>query len=150
MAILFCSITMSQYTHFNLNPITQLTMQMTFRTLSFVAETCTFRISWTCSLHHQTRLSASISVLEYHIDICQSGSEHLSSFVSRQQVHPEQDFNEESAYNVVFGNAGRCRLCFGITYERPKHRKQTNVADINSVCCSIFDCIYGKYCTAVD
>lgn len=42
MAILFCSITMSQYTKFNLTPVTQLTMQTSFRTLSFVAETCTF------------------------------------------------------------------------------------------------------------
>uniref|UniRef100_A0A8R1Y1W8 Sodium/hydrogen exchanger n=1 Tax=Onchocerca volvulus TaxID=6282 RepID=A0A8R1Y1W8_ONCVO len=42
MAILFCSITMSQYTHFNISPITQITMQQTFRTLAFVAETCTF------------------------------------------------------------------------------------------------------------
>uniref|UniRef100_A0AC35UDA3 Sodium/hydrogen exchanger n=1 Tax=Rhabditophanes sp. KR3021 TaxID=114890 RepID=A0AC35UDA3_9BILA len=42
MAILFCAITMSQYTHFNISPITQITMQQTFRTLSFVSETCTF------------------------------------------------------------------------------------------------------------
>uniref|UniRef100_A0A915PZT1 Sodium/hydrogen exchanger n=1 Tax=Setaria digitata TaxID=48799 RepID=A0A915PZT1_9BILA len=42
MSILFCSITMSQYTHFNISPITQITMQQTFRTLAFVAETCTF------------------------------------------------------------------------------------------------------------
>ncbi|KAI6222054.1 Sodium/hydrogen exchanger [Aphelenchoides besseyi] len=42
MAILSCAITMSQYTHFNLTPMTQLTMQMTFRTLSFVAETSVF------------------------------------------------------------------------------------------------------------
>jgi sodium/hydrogen exchanger 8 len=54
MAILFCGITMSHYTHFNLSPMTQITMQQTFRTLSFVAgitllmitiyllETCTF------------------------------------------------------------------------------------------------------------
>lgn len=37
MAILFCAITMSQYTHFNVSPITQITMQQTFRTISFVA-----------------------------------------------------------------------------------------------------------------
>lgn len=42
MAILFCAITMSQYTHFNVSPVTQITMQQTFRTLSFVCETCTF------------------------------------------------------------------------------------------------------------
>lgn len=42
MAILFCSITMSQYTHFNISPVTQITMQQTFRTVAFVAETCTF------------------------------------------------------------------------------------------------------------
>ncbi|KAK0422002.1 hypothetical protein QR680_007306 [Steinernema hermaphroditum] len=42
MAILFCAITMSQYTHFNISPITQITMKQTFRTMSFVAETCTF------------------------------------------------------------------------------------------------------------
>ncbi|KAI1701026.1 sodium/hydrogen exchanger family domain-containing protein [Ditylenchus destructor] len=37
MAILFCAISMSQYTHFNISPITQITMQQTFRTISFVA-----------------------------------------------------------------------------------------------------------------
>ena len=37
MAILFCAITMSQYTHFNISPISQITMQQTFRTISFVA-----------------------------------------------------------------------------------------------------------------
>ncbi|MFH4978927.1 hypothetical protein AB6A40_005636 [Gnathostoma spinigerum] len=42
MAILFCSITMSQYTHFNISPVTQITMQQTLRTIAFVAETCTF------------------------------------------------------------------------------------------------------------
>jgi sodium/hydrogen exchanger 8 len=42
MAILSCAITMSQYTHFNISPISQITMQQNFRTLSFVAETCTF------------------------------------------------------------------------------------------------------------
>ncbi|KAI6182152.1 Sodium/hydrogen exchanger [Aphelenchoides bicaudatus] len=42
MAILFCAITMSHYTHFYLTPITQLSIKMMFRTLSFVAETCTF------------------------------------------------------------------------------------------------------------
>lgn len=42
MAILACAITMSQYTHFNISPITQITFQQTFRTISFVAETCTF------------------------------------------------------------------------------------------------------------
>uniref|UniRef100_A0A7E4V7J0 Sodium/hydrogen exchanger n=1 Tax=Panagrellus redivivus TaxID=6233 RepID=A0A7E4V7J0_PANRE len=42
MAILFCAITMSQYTHLNISPMAQITMQQTLRTISFVAETCTF------------------------------------------------------------------------------------------------------------
>ena len=42
MAILFCGIVMSHYTHFNLSTITQITMQQTMRTMSFVAETCVF------------------------------------------------------------------------------------------------------------
>ncbi|XP_037085054.1 sodium/hydrogen exchanger 8-like [Pollicipes pollicipes] len=42
MAILFCGIVMSQYTHYNLSPVTQITMQQTMRTLAFVAETCVF------------------------------------------------------------------------------------------------------------
>uniref|UniRef100_T1J4W8 Sodium/hydrogen exchanger n=1 Tax=Strigamia maritima TaxID=126957 RepID=T1J4W8_STRMM len=42
MAILLCGIVMSHYTHFNLSPITQLTVQQTFRTMSFIAETCVF------------------------------------------------------------------------------------------------------------
>ena len=37
MAILFCGIVMSHYTHFNLSPVTQITMQQTMRTLAFVA-----------------------------------------------------------------------------------------------------------------
>jgi len=42
MAILFCGIVMSQYTHFNLSPVTQITMQQTMRCLAFICETCVF------------------------------------------------------------------------------------------------------------
>lgn len=42
MAILFCGIVMSHYTHFNLSTVTQITMQQTMRTMSFCAETCIF------------------------------------------------------------------------------------------------------------
>lgn len=42
MAILFCGIVMSHYTHFNLSTVTQITMQQTMRTLSFIAETIVF------------------------------------------------------------------------------------------------------------
>ncbi len=37
MAILFCGIVMSHYTHYNLSPITQITMKQTMRTISFTA-----------------------------------------------------------------------------------------------------------------
>ena len=42
MAILFCGIVMSQYTHYNLSPVTQITMQQTMRTVAFVCESCVF------------------------------------------------------------------------------------------------------------
>ena len=42
MSILFCGIVMSQYTHYNLSPVTQITMQQTMRTISFVCESCVF------------------------------------------------------------------------------------------------------------
>lgn len=42
MAILFCGIVMSHYTHYNLSTVTQITMQQTMRTLAFIAETCVF------------------------------------------------------------------------------------------------------------
>ncbi|KAI5694513.1 hypothetical protein M8J76_013686, partial [Diaphorina citri] len=42
MAILFNGIVMSHYTHYNLSTVTQITMQQTMRTLSFIAETCVF------------------------------------------------------------------------------------------------------------
>ncbi|RUS80101.1 hypothetical protein EGW08_012147 [Elysia chlorotica] len=42
MAILFCGIVMSHYTHFNLSPVSQITVQQTFRTIAFIAETCVF------------------------------------------------------------------------------------------------------------
>lgn len=42
MAILFNGVVMSHYAHFNLSPVTQITMQQTLRTLAFIAETCVF------------------------------------------------------------------------------------------------------------
>ncbi|KAI3385838.1 hypothetical protein SNEBB_000594 [Seison nebaliae] len=42
MAILCAGIVMSHYTHLNLSPITQITVQQTFRTLAFLSETCVF------------------------------------------------------------------------------------------------------------
>ncbi|XP_071481960.1 sodium/hydrogen exchanger 8-like [Diadema antillarum] len=42
MAILFCGIVMSHYTHYNLSPVTQINMQHSFRTMAFLAETCVF------------------------------------------------------------------------------------------------------------
>ncbi|CAF0728350.1 unnamed protein product [Brachionus calyciflorus] len=42
MAILFSGILMSHYTHYNLSPITRITVQQVFRTLSFIAETTVF------------------------------------------------------------------------------------------------------------
>ncbi|CAB4001184.1 Sodium hydrogen exchanger 8 [Paramuricea clavata] len=42
MAILFCGIVMSHYTHFNLSSQTQVTVQQIFRTIAFMTETCIF------------------------------------------------------------------------------------------------------------
>ncbi|XP_060565414.1 sodium/hydrogen exchanger 8-like isoform X2 [Ruditapes philippinarum] len=42
MAILMSGIVMSHYTHHNLSPVTQITVQHTFRTIAFMAETCVF------------------------------------------------------------------------------------------------------------
>ncbi|CAH1778714.1 unnamed protein product [Owenia fusiformis] len=42
MAILFCGIVMSHYTHNNLSPVTQITVQQTFRTIAFICETVVF------------------------------------------------------------------------------------------------------------
>lgn len=42
MAILFCGIVMSHYTHFNLSPATQLTCNQTFRTVALISETAIF------------------------------------------------------------------------------------------------------------
>ena len=40
MAVLFCGIVMSHYTHYNLSPVTQVTVQQTMRTVSFMAGRC--------------------------------------------------------------------------------------------------------------
>jgi sodium/hydrogen exchanger 8 len=42
MAILFCGICMSHYTHYNLSPATQMSAMQTFRTVAFMAETAIF------------------------------------------------------------------------------------------------------------
>jgi solute carrier family 9 (sodium/hydrogen exchanger), member 8 len=59
MAILFCGIVMSHYTHFNLSTVTQITMQQTMRTLAFIAETCVFAYLGLAifSFQHQVELS---------------------------------------------------------------------------------------------
>lgn len=46
MAILFCGIVMSHYTHYNLSPITQITMKQTMRTIAFIAGELIFL--WLC------------------------------------------------------------------------------------------------------
>lgn len=46
MAVLFCGIVMSHYTHYNLSPVTQVTVQQTMRTVSFMAGT------YACMLLH--------------------------------------------------------------------------------------------------
>ena len=40
MAVLFCGIVMSHYTHFNLSPVTQVTVQQIMRSVSFMAGVC--------------------------------------------------------------------------------------------------------------
>ena len=50
MAILFCGIVMSQYAHYNLSPVTQITMQQTMRTLAFACESCIF--AYLVRTHH--------------------------------------------------------------------------------------------------
>ncbi|KAH8413077.1 hypothetical protein KR009_007813 [Drosophila setifemur] len=59
MAILFCGIVMSHYTHFNLSTVTQITMQQTMRTLAFIAETCVFAYLGLAifSFNHRVELS---------------------------------------------------------------------------------------------
>ncbi|ALC37979.1 Nhe1 [Drosophila busckii] len=59
MAILFCGIVMSHYTHFNLSTVTQITMQQTMRTMAFIAETCVFAYLGLAifSFKHQVELS---------------------------------------------------------------------------------------------
>ena len=46
MAVLFCGIVMSHYTHYNLTPVTQVTVQQTMRTVSFLAGTCMYVCTW--------------------------------------------------------------------------------------------------------
>ena len=37
MSILFCGVVMSHYTHLNLSPVSQITIQQLFRTIAFIA-----------------------------------------------------------------------------------------------------------------
>lgn len=80
MAILFCGIVMSHYTHFNLSAVTQVTVQQTFRTLAFMAgkvdiilgfsaSSCTtfrnlcLRVPWNGSVHVSVGLQAGVHLL---------------------------------------------------------------------------------------
>lgn len=115
MAVLFCAIFMSQYTHFNLTPITQLTMQMTFRTLSFVAETCTFAylglalfsiklvfqpvfLVWSI-VSRDSKFLKNSTFLDFVV--CVESCQHFPIELLGQQMHSQQDFHEESNHYVV-------------------------------------------------
>ena len=65
MAILFCGLVMSHYTHYNLSPVTQITMQQTMRTLAFVCETSIFIYLGLgiFSFPHRVELSLSKSIM---------------------------------------------------------------------------------------
>lgn len=58
MAVLFAGILMSHYTHCNLSPVTQMTVQQTFRSVAFMAETLVFAY-----------LGLSIFSMSHHISI---------------------------------------------------------------------------------
>ncbi|XP_055683558.1 sodium/hydrogen exchanger 8 isoform X2 [Lutzomyia longipalpis] len=62
MAILFTGIVMSHYTHFNLSTVTQITMQQTMRTLSFIAETCVFAYLGLAIFSFQHRFEVSLVI----------------------------------------------------------------------------------------
>ena len=73
MAVLFAGIVMSHYTHRNLSPITQITVQQTFRTVAFMAETCVFAYLGMSifSMYHHVKVSfvlwAIVSILCIYI-----------------------------------------------------------------------------------
>lgn len=71
MAILFCGIVMSHYTHFNLSTVTQITMQQTMRTLAFIAETCVFAYLGLALFSFQHRLEPALVV--WSIVLCLIG-----------------------------------------------------------------------------
>ncbi|XP_055709473.1 sodium/hydrogen exchanger 8 isoform X2 [Phlebotomus papatasi] len=62
MAILFTGVVMSHYTHFNLSTVTQITMQQTMRTLSFIAETCVFAYLGLAIFSFQHRFEVSLVI----------------------------------------------------------------------------------------
>ncbi|KAK7862606.1 hypothetical protein R5R35_005643 [Gryllus longicercus] len=71
MAILFCGIVMSHYTHFNLSTVTQITMQQTMRTLAFIAETCVFAYLGLALFSFRHRLELALVV--WSIALCLIG-----------------------------------------------------------------------------
>lgn len=71
MAILFCGIVMSHYTHFNLSTVTQITMQQTMRTLAFIAETCVFAYLGLALFSFQHRVEPALVV--WSIVLCLIG-----------------------------------------------------------------------------
>jgi sodium/hydrogen exchanger 8 len=71
MAILFCGIVMSHYTHYNLSTVTQITMQQTMRTLAFIAETCVFAYLGLALFSFQHRVEPALVV--WSIVLCLIG-----------------------------------------------------------------------------
>nr|CAG4638354.1 EOG090X03SL [Cyclestheria hislopi] len=89
MAILFCGIVMSHYTHYNLSPITQITMQQTMRTISFTAETAVFAYLGLGIFSFPHRLEAALVI--WSIVLCLIGRLFnilpLSALVNRFREH---------------------------------------------------------------
>ncbi|KAI7697854.1 hypothetical protein SSS_10144 [Sarcoptes scabiei] len=89
MAILFNGVVMSHYAHFNLSPVTQITMQQTLRTLAFIAETCVF--AYLGLAIFSFRMKIEMSLIVWSIILCLIGRAvniyPLSYFVNYFREH---------------------------------------------------------------
>jgi len=108
MAALFCGITMSHYTHFNLSPMTQITVQQAFRTMSFMAENCVFAYLGLAifSFHHRVGLSHSVESPSHSTE---QSSQHIPSLLRAQLLPRPQDHSEDADNHVVlWTERGHC------------------------------------------
>ncbi|CAI4229956.1 unnamed protein product [Auanema sp. JU1783] len=141
MAILFCGITMSQYTQQNVSPVTQITFRQTFRTISFVAETSTF--AYIGMAFFTIKLNVQPSFIFWSLVLCLVGRA-LNVFPLSYMVNQCRKEMQISMKNqiIMWFSGMRGAVCFALVLYMDLEREKKTVILTTTLILILFTTIF--------